>query len=270
MTQRSRLMLSFVLATVAAFSSITRAAAAGAAAPSTSVHWNCSTALLPDFKPQGAANPNVGEGVAYLYAGHRDLHTNYGAAATFVAPIEARHGWYDTGIRLGPLNENNGFVQVEISHWARFDYRGHVAIVWALPHTTTVQYRDTGLFVSDKSSSLLSIMVRDQIVHLAVNGRDVCSTAATPFVSSSEQKYFQIRTETGLEGDNTGARVSNLRLKRDGDTALKPFASHCLFHGWGVSWKPTATNTFKAVGAFYPGEARFFTGLMPDTACKIR
>jgi hypothetical protein len=109
--------------------------------------WTCSVPLLPDYKPK-TNTADVGEGVTYLYVGDRHLRTDYGADAVFTTPLDGRRGWYDSAIHFGAFGNEDVFAQIEISRWARFDYRPHVAIAWALPHSTVVEYRDTSLFLT--------------------------------------------------------------------------------------------------------------------------
>ncbi len=207
--------------------------------------------------------------MSYLYLGDADMHSDYAAQARVVAPTDGMAAWYDTGLRLGPLNENNGFVQIEVSHYPRFKYRGHIAIVWSVPHGKIVQYRDTGLMVRDRTSVTLGIGVSGGRVHLLMNGHEVCSTGAGQFVNSGERKYFQVRTETAAEGRNTASRVSDIGIKRDSDVRVRRFSSDCILHMKGIYWSPMPAGSFAARGAFYPSEATFFTGLAPDTQCRI-
>jgi hypothetical protein len=232
------------------------------------VHWTCTTTLLPDYKASVTNDPDVGEGVAYVYVGDRHLHTNYAVEATVTAPTSGRRGWYDTSIRLGPLIENEAYVQVDVSHWRRFDYRPHVAIAWSLPHGASSGYKDTGIMLDDRPHRL-GIAVRGDLLRLLVDGSMICSTRASYFVSTAARTYFQIRTETSAPGTNSGARVANLRLKRDIDTALRPYASDCIMHRHGIFWQYMGAGSYAARGAFYPDEATFFTGLDPETACRI-
>jgi hypothetical protein len=211
----------------------------------------------------------VGEGVTYLYVGDKHLHWNYGADAEFTTALDGRRGWYDSGVRLGPRKENNGFVQIEISRWERFDYRAHVAIAWALPHARVVEYRDTGLMLPDGVPHGLGIYVRDRRVQLTVDGRVVCSTQASYFIAPSEPKYFQVRSETSVVGSNGAARVSNLRLKRDADPSARPYPTDCILHRHGIFWTYLGTAGFAARGAFYPEEATYFTGIDPSKRCRI-
>ena len=240
----------------------------GAAAGGTAgVRWNCSVPLLPDYKTKTSKDPDVGEGVSYLYIGDKHLHSNYGADAEFTAPIDGRRGWYDSGLRLGPLNENYASVQIEISRWKRFNYQQHVALAWSVPHGE-VEYRDTGLLLADGVPHRLGIFVREGLVHLLVDSRDICSTRAAYFVGSSQPKYFQVRTETSVVGSNGHARVWDLRLKRDADAVARPYASDCILHRFGIFWGRVGAGSFVAHGAFYPNEALFFTGADPATSCR--
>jgi hypothetical protein len=175
---------------------------ATAANGSASIRWNCPVPMLRDYKDDVAGGTDVGEGISYLYDGDKHLRSNYGADALFTAPIDGRQGWYDTALRLGPYAENNGFVQVEISRWKRFDYKQHVAVAWSVPHGSVVEHRDTGLMLADGVPHRLGIFVRDGLLRMFVDGRLLCSTHASNFVASSERKYFQVRTETSVVGSN--------------------------------------------------------------------
>jgi len=232
------------------------------------VKWDCSTPLLPDFTPK-VSDPDVGEGVAYLYAGDRNLHADYGADALVTTPLDGKRGWYGSSVRLGPLDEDNGLVQIMISRWQRFDYRPHVAIAWGLPHTTTPHYKDTGIML-DESPHRLGIFVKDGRVRLVVDGRVICSTGASAFVSAKAAKYFQIRTETSVIGRNTRVVVSDIRLKRDNDAKPRPFATDCALHRHGIFFESIGGNAFAARGAFYPDEATFFTGTDPAKPARCR
>lgn len=223
--------------------------------------------LLPDYKPS-TNGADVGEGVTYLYVGDRHLHADYGADAVFTTPLDGRKGWYDSAIHVAPLDNEDVTAQIEISRWQRFDYRPHVAIAWALPHSKSVEYKDTNLFVDDGRPHRLGIYVRDSVLRLLVDGRTICTTRAALFVSPSERKYFQVRTETSTPGTNTHAGVSQLRLKRDTDRAPVTFYSRCIMHRNGVFWQSSAPGAFLARGAFYPNESTFFAGLNPDDRCK--
>jgi hypothetical protein len=231
------------------------------------VHWACASPLLPDFRAGASSSQDVGEGVTYVYVGDEHLDLDYGADAKFTTMLDRRRGWYDSAVRLGPLKENNGFAQVEISRWERFRYRQHVAIAWALPHTNIVEYRDTGLILADGVPHRLGIYVRDGLLELVVDGRVVCSTQASYFVGSSERKYFQVRTETSVVGSNGNARVSDLRLKRDADAGARPYRTDCVLHRHGIFWTYLGAGRFAARGAFYPQEATYFTGIDPSKSC---
>jgi hypothetical protein len=88
------------------------------------------------------------------------------------------------------------------------------------------------------------------------------------FVKPGEQKFVEIRTETSVVGRNGGASVTDIRLKRDSDARARPYASDCVMHRYGISWRPIGPGVFKASGAFYPNEATFFTGADPNTRCR--
>ena len=229
--------------------------------------WTCSPPLLPDYKSKTNA-ADVGEGVTYLYVGDRHLRADYGADAVFTTPLDGSHGWYDSAIHFGPLHNEDVFAQIEISRWARFAYRPHVAIAWALPRSTTVEYKDTDVFVDDGLPHRLGIYVGDGSLRLLLDGRTICSARASLFVSPYERKYFQIRTETNAPGSNSRATVTHLRLKRDSDRAPIAFVSHCILHRNGIFWQTRSPGTFAARGAFYPNESTFFTGITPDSHCK--
>jgi hypothetical protein len=201
--------------------------------------------------------------------GSRDLHSRYNASADFVAPLDGRSGWYDSTLRLGPLHENNGFVQIEISRWERFRYRQHAAVAWALPRSSVVEYRDTGFMLPDGVAHRLGITVRNGLLRLTVDGQVVCSTRASYFVRPSERKYFQVRTETSVVGSNSAAKVSNLRLKRDSDASSLPYQTDCILHRYGLFWEYLGAEGFAARGAFYPNESTFFTGIDPSKPCHI-
>jgi hypothetical protein len=232
------------------------------------VHWNCTPAFLPEVRLADAKDANQGEAISYLYIGAKDLHQDYVAQAKFISPIDVKSDWYDSGLRLGPLRENNGFAQLEVSHWRRFDYKGHIAVSWQLPNTSDVQYRDTGLMARDGASVVLGISVKGDTLHMRVNGVDICSTRAGQFVSAKDAKYFQVRTETAALGHNSGARVAAVALKRDSDTKLNPFQTNCVLHRFGIYWEPLSGSAFTARGSFYPTEDSFFTGLQPASRCK--
>jgi hypothetical protein len=242
---------------------LTEAKAAG-----TKVHWNCTTAFLPDVRFSNVKSVSQGEAISYLYIGAKGLYQDYAARATFVSPIDVKSDWYDSGLRLGPLRESHGFAQVEVSHWRRFDYKGHIAIAWALPNTSDIQYRDTGLLVRDGASVDIGIAVKAGILHMLVDGKDICSTSASQFVSPKETKYFQVRTETAAVGHNSGARVTSLALKRDSSANLEAFQTNCILHGYGIYWEPLSSGSFVARGSFYATEDSFFTGLESESQCK--
>jgi hypothetical protein len=229
--------------------------------------WTCSVPLLPDYKPK-TNTVDVGEGVTYLYVGDRHLRADYGSDAIFTTPLDGRRGWYDSGIHFGPFDNEDVVAQIEISRWARFDYRPHIAIAWALPHSKTVEYKDTSLFVDDGRPHRLGIYVRDGLLRLLVDGRTICSAPASLFVSPSERKYFQIRTETAALGRNSGATVSQIRLKRDRDNVAQAFHSDCIMHRNGIFWSRIGAGTFAARGAFYPNEATFFAGVEAGSRCR--
>jgi hypothetical protein len=230
--------------------------------------WTCSVPLLPDYKPK-TNTADVGEGVTYLYVGDRHLRTDYGADAVFTTPLDGRRGWYDSAIHFGAFGNEDVFAQIEISRWARFDYRPHVAIAWALPHSTVVEYRDTSLFLDDGHPHQLGVYVRAGSLRLLVDNRTICSAPASRFVKPSERKYFQVRTETSVPGNNSRAIVSELRLKRDADPAPIAFASRCILHRNRIFWEEQRPGTFVARGAFYPNESTFFSGVTPASRCKI-
>ena len=229
--------------------------------------WTCSVPLLPDYELKTNAI-DVGEGVTYLYVGDPRLHADYGADAVFTTPLDGRRGWYDSAIHFGPFGNEKVVAQIEISRWARFDYRPHIAIAWALPNSSTVEYKDTPLFVDDGRPHRLGIYVRDGSLRLLADNRTICSAPASRFVNPSERKYFQIRTETSALGSNGRARVTQVRLKRDTDNAPLAFTSHCIMHRNGIFWQERSLGTFAARGAFYPRESTFFTGLTPGSRCK--
>jgi hypothetical protein len=230
--------------------------------------WTCSVPLLPDYNPKANA-PDVGEGVTYVYVGDTHLRNNYGADASFSTRLDERRGWYDSGIHFGPLHNEDVSAQIEISQWQRFDYRPHVAIAWALPHGASEQYKDTGLFLDDGRPHRLGIYVRGGMLRLLVDNRTICAAPARLFVKPSEPKYFQIRTETSMPGTNGRATVSQIRLKRDTDPHPVTFRSDCIMHRNGIFWQQIAPQVFAVRGAFYPGEATFFTGIDPDKPCRI-
>ncbi|MGB6987143.1 MAG: hypothetical protein WBD74_14315 [Candidatus Aquilonibacter sp.] len=229
--------------------------------------WTCSVPLLPDYKAKTNA-VDVGEGVTYLYVGDRHLRADYGSDAVFITPLDGRRGWYDSAIHFGPLDNEDVVAQIEISRWARFDYRPHIAIAWALPHSKTVEYKDTSLFVDDGRPHRLGVYVHDGLLRLLVDDRTICSAPASLFVSPSERKYFQVRTETSTPGTNTHAVVTQLRLKRDTDIAPIAFDSRCIMHRNGIFWQRRSPGTFVARGAFYPEESTLFTGVTPDSRCR--
>jgi hypothetical protein len=242
---------------------------AGGGSASATALWSCPVRMLPEYKAKESGSADAGEGVTYLYMGGKDLHSGYDASADFTAPLDGRRGWYDSALRLGPLKENNGFVQIEISRWERFHYEQHVAVAWALPHASVVEYRDTGFMLADGVAHRLGISVRNGLLRLTVDGRVVCSTRASYFVDSSERKYFQVRTETSVVGSNGAARVSNLRLKRDSDVIELPYRTDCILHRYGVFWEYRGAAGIVARGAFYPNESTFFTGIDPSKHCRI-
>lgn len=153
--------------------------------------WTCSVPLLPDYKPKTNA-VDVGEGVTYLYVGDRHLRDDYGSDATFTTPLDERRGWYDSAIHFGPLGNEDVVAQIEISRWARFDYRPHIAIAWALPHDTTVEYKDTNVFVDDGRPHRLGIYVRDGLLRLLVDNRTICTARAALFVSPSVRSAWSV------------------------------------------------------------------------------
>lgn len=245
------------------------------------VHWTCSGLMLPDYRAK-AKDAGTGEAVTYLYVGYKHHHarsaiagekyfrSDYGADALFNAPLDGKHGWYDSGIRLGPLNENNGFVQIEISRWERFDYEGHIAIAWALPHSNSVEYRDLRLMTAGGTPHRLGIYVRDGFVYLLVDQHEICSTQASHFVSAAEPKYFQVRTETNVVGSNGNASAYDLRVKRDVDSSPRPYQSDCILHRYGIFWRDAGRGRYTASGAFDPAKATFFTGKNPTKPCRTQ
>lgn len=249
---------------VAAIALVTPSPAVAAPA----VAWNCVVPMLPDYAAK-VKEPNVREGVTYLYVGAKNLHENYAADALLRENLDGKHGWYDAGIRLGPLNENNGLVQLEETRWQRFGYALHVAVAWGRPHTTTIFYKDLPIMLSDSAPHRLGMSVRRGRLSLIVDGRAICTTRASYFVSGPERKYFQVRDETGAIGRNGNAVVSDLRLKRDNDAALHAFRSDCILHRFGIFWASTGRHgEFASRGAFYPTEALYFTGRQADQPCK--
>jgi hypothetical protein len=223
--------------------------------------------LLGDYKGASGSDPDVGEAVTYLYAGDKGMHQSYGADALFTMPLDGRHGWYDSTLRLGPYIEDNGFVQIEISRWARFNYKQHVAVSWSVPHGI-VQHKDTGLLLDDRVAHRLAIAVSGGRVDLRADGREICSAPASSFVTPASRKYFQVRSETSVVGRNGNARVSDVHLKRDTDATSRPFASDCVLHRHGIYWEYLGAGKFVARGAFYPNEATYFTGVDPSTPCR--
>jgi len=242
---------------------------AGNGSKSATALWSCPVQMLPEYKAKESGSSDTGEGVTYLYMGDKELHSSYDASADFTVPLDGRHGWYDSALRLGPLKENNGFVQIEISRWERFRYKQHAAFAWALPHTSVVEYRDTGFMLADGVAHRLGISVRNGLLRLNVDGQVICSTYASYFVGPLERKYFQVRTETSVVGSNSAARVSNLRLKRDFDVSDLPYHTDCILHRYGVFWEYLGGEGFAARGAFYPSESTFFTGVNPSKPCRI-
>ena len=238
-------------------------------APPTSVQWVCSAPLLSDYRPATNDGPDAGEGVTYLYVGGKPMRRDYAADALFLAPLDGRRGWYESGIVLRPLHENNMLVQIGISRWQRFNYRPHVAIAWALPGTTVVHYKDTGIMLDGTKLHRLGISVQDGTLRLLADGRVVCSTGAAQFVTPAEGKYFQVRTETSVVGRNGNARVWGLRFKRDSDRRLTIFRTDCILHRKGIYWYALGAGAFAARGAFYPSEATYFTGVDPNAPCRL-
>jgi hypothetical protein len=243
-------------------------ASASAARPNP---WQCSvglTTVLDDPAPGNASNK---EGVSYLYVGDHHLASNYLAEATFTVPrTNQKHGFYGNSIRLGPLTENYAFVHLMLVRNKRFDFAEHVAVGWAFPYGTSVEFKDTNLvYPDDRLSHRLGIGVAGGIVSLYVDGARICSARADHFVQPNEAKYFQVRTETDGIGRFGSGTVRAITLKRDTDPAALPYESRCEFHGWGVSWLPERAGTFRVAGAFYPTEATFFDGILPDTKCRI-
>jgi len=246
------------------------AGASNAATPGTSaaVPWQCSVPLLANPKADSDNEPDLGEGVSYLYIGDSRLQSNYGADALFTVPLSAQRGWYDSGMRLGPLAEDNGFVQIEISRWKRFDYKQHAAVSWSVPHGTP-EHRDTGLMLDDATPHRLGISVAAGMVQLLVDSRVLCSTRSAYFVRAGAPKYFQVRTETGVEGANGDTRAADLRLQRDVDRTPQPYQTTCILHRHGIFWERRGGGAFAVRGAFYPDEATFFTGADASKPCTI-
>jgi hypothetical protein len=264
MTVKRSLLAALVLLAFA-FGSVS--ASDGTAVNSPAVRWSCAVPLLGDYEGAGNA-PDVGEAVTYLYAGDKDMHEDYGADALFTMPLDGRHGWYDSTLRLGPYIEDNGFVQIEISRWERFNYKQHIAVSWSVPHGTVVQHKDTGLMLDDRVAHRLAIAVHGGRVDLRVDGREICSAPASSFVSPGSRKYFQVRSETSVVGRNSNARVSDVHLKRDSDRTPRPFASDCILHRHGIFWEYLDGGRFVARGAFYPNEATYFTGTDFSKPCR--
>ena len=223
--------------------------------------------MLADYSGAGNSDPDVGEAVTYLYAGDKNMHANYGADAVFTAPLDGRRGWYDSTLRLGPYLEDNGFVQIEISRWQRFNYRPHIGVAWSVPHGT-VQHKDTGLMLDDRAAHRLAIAVSAGRVDLRADGREICSAPASSFVAPERRKYFQVRSETSVFGRNGSSQVRDIRLKRDSDNAARPFASDCILHRHGIYWEHIGGGRFTARGAFYPDEATYFAGRDPSKPCR--
>ena len=233
-----------------------------------SVNWLCNVPLLsPPAARENSLTPS-GEGVSYLYVGSRDLKTNYAVQVRLKSPVDGSRGWYDSGIRLGPLNENGAFVQIEVSHWKRFRYAGHLGIAWAVADSHAINYRDTPLKVSSGSDVYLGIAVKSGVLKLSVNGRSICSATAAEFVAVNERKYFQIRTETTAIGRNTGAKVLEVLFKRDQDLTLNPYPTQCIFEGRGVRWGWVTGVAFDAQDAYQSAGRTLFTGVAPNSACK--
>lgn len=233
------------------------------------VHWACSTPLLPDMPASSSDNdPDVGEGVSYLYVGSKHLTSDYAVDAAFTLPSAGKRGWYGNSIRLGPLVENNGWVQIMLVREPRFDYRAHVAVAWGLPHTSVVYFKDTGIAYSDDRPHRLGISVAKDKLLLWVDGRELCSTSAAQFASSRERKYFQVRSEVGVIGSAGAGTVRDIRLKTDVDRSLMPLTIACEMRRHGVAWYETGPGMFDVRGAYYANEATIFTGTDPNAPCR--
>ncbi len=233
--------------------------------------------MLPDYRATGKIN-DQGEAISYIYVGYKHARSNgrlverafrssYGAWASFLAPLDGRHGWYDSGVSVHSFNDRYAFAQIEVSRYERFDYRAHVAVVWELPNGSSEGYKDLGMMLSD-APHRLGAYVREQTLYLSVDGRPVCSTAAVNFVSPSEAKYFQVRTETSVVGSNGGATTWDLRVKRDDDLVPRAYQTDCILHHHGISWRYVGSGRFVASGAFDPSAPHIFAGLDPTKPCR--
>lgn len=231
--------------------------------------WQCGGHLLPDFNMSPADAGGSQEGISYLYIGAHGLKNDYIAGATFALPrTKLQRGWYANSIVLKPMADDRVFVSLMLVRNKRFHFTEHIAIAWAIPHATSVSYKDTNLVYPDPSGPRrLAIGVRDDLLSLSVDGQAICTTRSSRFVQADAIKYFQVRAETNAPGYHSSGTVRSIALKRDHDPSPKPYFVHCEWHGSGVSWLPLGNGLFRTSGAFSTNEATYTDGAEPGSKC---
>jgi hypothetical protein len=231
--------------------------------------WRCDGHLLPDFNMSSADSGGSQEGISYLYVGAHGLKNDYLASATFTLPrTSLQRGWYANSIVLKTMGNDRIFASLMLVRNRRFHFTEHIAVAWAIPHATSVSYKDTNLLYPDPSGPRrLGIGVKDDLLSLYVDGQTICTTRSSRFVGVDAIKYFQVRTETNAPGNHANGTVHSIALKRDADTSLKPYFVRCEWHGSGVSWFPLGNGLFRTSGAFYANEATYIDGAEPGRKC---
>jgi len=231
--------------------------------------WRCDGHLLPDLNmsPEDAGGSQ--EAISYLYVGAHGLKNNYLAAATFTLPrTSLQRGWYANSIVLKTMGDDRIFTSLMLVRNKRFHFTEHIAVAWAMPHATSVSYKDTNLLYPDPGGPRrLGIGVKDDLLSLYVDGQTICTTRSSRFVGVDAIKYFQVRTETNAPGSHASGTVRSIALKRHDDSSPKPYFVRCEWHGSGVSWFPLGNGLFRTSGAFYANEATYIGGAEPGRKC---
>lgn len=97
----------------------------------------------------------------------------------------------------------------------------------------------------------------------------VCSGRRSAFFAPATDLYFQIGNEVVDYGDQVAGTVENIRLKTDDDPEPKPYTPTCLYRNHGVSWEAEEGGLYRAAGTFRADLPAVFTGLTPDSPCRI-
>lgn len=225
--------------------------------------------MLRDFNMSPADAGGSQEGISYLYIGAHGLKNAYLAAATFTLPrTSLQRGWYANSIVLKPMADDRVFASLMLVRNTRFHFTEHIAVAWAIPHATSVAYKDTNLVYPDPGAQhRLAIGVAGDLLSLYVDGQTICTARASRFVEANAIKYFQVRAETNAPGYHGSGTVRSIALKRDDDASPKPYIIRCAWHGSGVSWFPLGNGSFRTSGAFYANEATYIDGAELGRKC---